>query len=180
MTKTLLIALGSQSAIKVMALEEVIKEMKLQAQFKSVKASSDVKEQPLDQWTITGAGNRINNTVNLVPEADLFIAIENGIFNRNSDIACVMVETRLGERFVEFSDRVVIPTKYVLKSIAADLDITAAQFLFDDGMITDPKDPHISLGQKKPRVWYLKQALKPALLSALKSLEEREHPVKEG
>src|SRR6187399_2170582 len=75
--KSLKIVLASTSAVKLDACRAAFGD---EAEIITVKAPSGVGEQPMNGETVTGAFNRIAAAKKLVPDADLYVSIENGIF----------------------------------------------------------------------------------------------------
>jgi non-canonical (house-cleaning) NTP pyrophosphatase len=146
---TMLIALGSQSEIKRVAITTALRQFGIHAQLVAVKASSDVSEQPFDDETITGAKNRALHTAALVPGADLAMAIESGIFARNGqylDIAVVLVQLPDGEMLVQESEGVVFPSDAVEEAKRRGTAAwTVGKILQESGRITLHNDPHLSL-----------------------------------
>lgn len=73
----MIIVVGTTSALKVKAVQAAFED----ATVIGVKTSSGVPEQPLEEETEQGAKNRLSEAKRLHPDADLYIGIENGIFN---------------------------------------------------------------------------------------------------
>src|SRR5262245_40109358 len=74
------IVLASTSAVKLDACRAAFGEA---AEIVTVKAPSGVNEQPMNDETVTGAFNRIAAAQKLSPGADLYVSIENGIFEES-------------------------------------------------------------------------------------------------
>ena len=74
-----IIAVGTTSEQKISYVKEILNEIDLPAEIKSVKAKSGVSEQPLTkEETKKGSLNRARNALKQIPEADIGLGIEIG------------------------------------------------------------------------------------------------------
>ncbi len=93
------IIVGSQSQVKIDAVNNALKKLGIDAEVVGVKAKSDVAEQPIDDETLQGARNRAQHARQLVADGDLYLAIENGVYtegDRFVDKAVVMAIAKDG------------------------------------------------------------------------------------
>lgn len=151
----MIIVVGTTSALKVKAVQAAFED----ATVIGVKTSSGVPEQPLEEETEQGAKNRLSEAKRLHPDADLYIGIENGIFNEEGnyvDKAIVVIENRDGQQQIEHSVGVVFPERYYLEARERGFDnITVGQVMFEAGFVKTKDDPHADLGDKISRVTFL-------------------------
>ena len=99
----MMIVVGSMSKVKIGAVREAAEENGLHVNVIGVQAASDINEQPLDGETLQGARNRLLHARELFPNADLYVAIENGIFAEADgyyDKAVVVVHTKDGTGYI--------------------------------------------------------------------------------
>src|SRR5258707_11102823 len=100
------IVVGSQSAIKIKAVRDALSELGIDAEVVGVKAASNVPEQPLNDEGIKGARNRVVHARQLDLTGDVYLAIENFIYEEKGrllDIAVVVASTRDGREQVSYS-----------------------------------------------------------------------------
>jgi len=143
------IGLGSQSEVKQAAVHNALHQSGFDAEVVAVKALSGVSEQPFNDETIEGAQNRARHTAILVPDADITIAIESGIFLRREywlDIAIVVVRFPDGEFFQAESEGVVFPTDAVEEVQRRGASAwTVGKILQEWNRVQLHNDPHLSL-----------------------------------
>jgi non-canonical (house-cleaning) NTP pyrophosphatase len=160
------IVLASTSGVKVAACKAVFGDA---AELVTVKAPSNVNEQPLNDETLTGAFNRLSFAREAARDADWYIAIENGLFLEDGayvDRAVVVIENAAGERFVAKSDGVTFPTSAVHEAMDQGLDkVTVGQVMKAWGIVAQHDDPHKTLGAK-PRAEYIDDALRLCVAEA--------------
>jgi len=160
----MIIVVGTTSAIKIAAVQAVFPNAKVIG----VKTASGVPEQPVEGETERGAINRVNAARVVMPQADLFIAIENGIFNDNGhdiDKEEVVVVDKTGVQRIAVSEGVEFPATSFEKAQKRGFDkVTVGQIMFEDGLIKVKDDPHADLGKKIPRAQLLQQTIAAAYL----------------
>jgi non-canonical (house-cleaning) NTP pyrophosphatase len=168
----MLIALGSRSEVKQLAVLRALRQFGIDARVVAVKAGSQVSEQPYGEETVTGARNRAIHTGLLVPEADLTIAIESGLFERPAgcflDIAVVVVRLASGELITGESEGVVFPTDAVEEARRRGGEWTAGKVLQEQERVQLHTDPHASL-VGRPRAEFIHDAV----LRVLQGLRDR-------
>ena len=74
------IVLASASPVKVAACHKAFDGLAPDVELVAVEAASEINEQPINEETMRGARNRLNNAKKIEPEADFYVSIENGIF----------------------------------------------------------------------------------------------------
>ncbi len=160
----MIIVVGTTSAIKIAAVQTVFPNAKVIG----VKTASGVPEQPVEAETERGAINRVNAARVAMPLADLFIAIESGIFNENGhyiDRAVVVVVDKAGIQHIAVSEGVEFPKVSFEKAQTRGFDkVTVGQVMFEDGLVKVKDDPHADLGKKIPRAELLQQTISAAYL----------------
>jgi non-canonical (house-cleaning) NTP pyrophosphatase len=112
----MIIVVGSQSKVKLGAVHGALDDAGIQAVVVGVKASSSVNEQPLNGETLLGARNRAVHAQELHPGADLYLAIESGIFEQDGgyfDKAIVLGLAADGKEHVQYSEAVQFPAEMV-------------------------------------------------------------------
>ena len=153
------VVVGTTSALKLVAVQAVFQD----ATVVGVKTSSGVPEQPLEEQTERGADNRLAEAKRLKPDADMYVGIENGIFFEHGnyvDKACIVIENKAGEQYVEYSLGVVFPIASFFEAKRQGFDnITVGQVMFDTGLVQKKDDPHADLGDKTSRVILLTDAI---------------------
>jgi non-canonical (house-cleaning) NTP pyrophosphatase len=146
------IALGFKSQIKIDGVHSALQQLGVSAELIPVAASSDVSEQPFGGETIEGAQNRANHAAQMVPGADLALAIESGIFlraGRYLDIAVVLARLKNGEFITVESDPVEFPKDAVEETICRGPDKwTCGKVMQELGIVERHYDPHASLAGK--------------------------------
>ena len=106
------IIVGSQSQVKLDAVNGALKMLGIEAEVVGVKAKSNVAEQPMDDETLQGARNRARHSRELAADGDLYLAIENGVFtegDRFVNKAVVMAIAKDGTETLATSDGVEFP-----------------------------------------------------------------------
>lgn len=138
------IVLASTSAIKIAACQQAFPG----AEIVPVKVPSGVNEQPMDLETLQGAHNRLAAAREVVPDADFYVAIENGVFDEGSayvDRALVVVEHREGLRYNTTSEGVVFPDAAVDEARRRGLETwTVGKVMQEMGIVEKHDDPHLS------------------------------------
>lgn len=147
----MIIALGSQSSVKQEAVRRAMQVFEIDAQLVTVKARSNVAEQPFNSETVRGARNRALHAAALVPDAAFALAIESGIFDRNGhylDIAVVVARLRDGRYLQADSQSVEFPADAVHETVRRCVENdswTVGKILQEWGRIERHDDPHASL-----------------------------------
>ena len=147
------IIVASQSPIKLDAVKNALSILNIEAEVIGVKAQSNVAEQPINDETLKGAKNRIYFAQQLDVDADLYIAIENGIYVASNghfiDKAIVLAIAKDGTENIVLSRGVEFPKVYVEEAIKRGLTTTTVgQVMAEQGVISNPYDPHLSLAGK--------------------------------
>ena len=163
------VVLASTSEKKISALKKAFLEVVgLEIEPITVKALSGVNEQPINDETYEGAFNRIEFIKAAHPDADLWMSIENGLFeidNKYYDQAVVTAEKSDGTLVMGLSDGVVFPKIYVEMTRDRDggfKEWTVGKTMAEHGIVKDHADPHLCLSGKS-RVDYLNEAAKRAV-----------------
>lgn len=160
--KPLKIVLASTSAVKLDACRAAFGD---DAEIITVKAPSGIAEQPMNGETVTGAFNRIAAAKKLVPDADLYVSIENGIFEEKGhdiDRPVVVVSRASGNAEVTFGEGVEFPHESVEEARRRGFDTwTVGRVMQEQGLIRQHDDPHLDLSGKS-RSEYLRDAVKKA------------------
>jgi len=156
------IVLASTSAVKVAACRKAFSHI-ANLEIITIKVDSGVAEQPMNDETLRGAFNRIAAIQTAVPDADLYISIENGIFEENGafiDRAIVTVARNGGEPEVTYSDGVEFPRDCVEEARKRGFDIwTVGKVMEEQGVVCQHDDPHKDLSGKS-RIAYIDDAMK--------------------
>lgn len=141
------IVLASESKVKVAAVHDAFKHHG--AELVTVNVPSGINEQPMNGETLTGAFNRLKAAREKVPDADLYISIENGIFEEHPefvDRAIVAISRGDADPEVIYSEGVVFPKEAVKEAMARGLDkITVGKVMAEMGIVKDHADPHYDL-----------------------------------
>jgi non-canonical (house-cleaning) NTP pyrophosphatase len=131
----------------------------------TIKAPSGVNEQPMNSETVTGAFNRIAIAKAQVPGADLYVSIENGIFDEQGhciDRPVVVVSREMGDAQVTYGEGVEFPKDSVDETRRRGFDKwTVGKVMEEQGIVKKHDDPHLSLSGKS-RVEYLRATVKAA------------------
>lgn len=157
------VVLASTSAVKVAACRTAFGEAH---DIVPVKVPSGVAEQPTDQETLVGAFNRIQGARAAVPDADIYVSVENGIFKEDGkyiDRAIVTLAVGDAKPQVFYSDGVEFPEDCV--EIARNRGFnewTVGKVMEELGIVAKHDDPHATLSGKS-RVAYIDDVLKTAV-----------------
>jgi non-canonical (house-cleaning) NTP pyrophosphatase len=142
------VILASQSPLKIEACRVAFANV-ADIELVALKVPSHVSEQPFGDETLQGAFNRLNEAFALVQDGDLYIAIENGLFEENGEIvdrAAIMTFQPDDDFNVHFSRSVAFSKRYVLEAQARGFDkVTVGDVMQEHGVIQDAKDPHKSI-----------------------------------
>jgi non-canonical (house-cleaning) NTP pyrophosphatase len=169
----MLIVLGSQSIIKEEAVRQALRDLGVtDARLVCVPVSSQVNEQPFGfEETHRGACNRVQQAATLVPDADMAIAIESGLFEEYPgsffDRAIVVVQLPDGRSFTQTSERVLFPTDAVEEvRRRGEATWTIGKILQERGSVQSHNDPHLSLVGRS-RTAFIKDAVVQLLARVL-------------
>jgi len=168
------VVVASQSALKIAVCKKIIRTFRENAELVTVKTASGVPEQPFGAETQQGAFNRLADAKRLVPDGDLYLSIENGIFREDDTyvdravaIAAVMTDDGKEEFRIAVSDGVVFPPVWVEETERRGTDKwTVGQVMAEAGVITQADDPHLDLSGKS-RTCYLEEVLTRVLYKYL-------------
>lgn len=153
------IVLASTSAVKLEALRAAFG---ASAEIVTLKAPSGVNEQPLNAETLTGAFNRIGAAREAVPDADLYVSIENGIFEEEGrfiDKPVVTVAKAQGAPEVTYGEGVEFPRGSVEEARRRGFDQwTVGKVMQEQGLVRQHDDPHLDLSGKS-RAEYIRDAV---------------------
>ncbi|MGB4191588.1 MAG: DUF84 family protein [Rickettsiales bacterium] len=158
------IILASKSKIKVNSLEKALNFNGIEVEVEKLGAESGVNEQPEEyEETLLGAINRIANTKKIIANADLYIAIESGIFFENQqyfDKALIVCDAMGKINIPVFeSANISFPTEAVdLARSYGFSQKTVGQAMVKLNIISNDKDPHLEL-LGTSREYYLTLAL---------------------
>ncbi len=136
------IAIGSTNSIKTQAVQTAFEG----SCFQSVKVSSSINEQPIGlRETRRGAENRLRETIQAVPQANLWIVIENGLKQKNGqwvDFAVVILYSAQ-QKVVVKSEEVLVPTWLVdLARERGFSHTTVGKIIAELYPTVDSHDPH--------------------------------------
>lgn len=161
------IVLASKSQIKISAVKQMLENENIAAVLTGVDVDSGVPMQPLNDETIQGARHRLVAAKQSCPDADIYIAIENGLFcERNAapyfDKAIILVSTYDGPEIIAESAALQFPEQFVeliesARKIGFD-KTTVGKELAKAGYIKQHDDFHFELSNKS-RAAYLVEAL---------------------
>lgn len=173
MNKPLKYVIGTTSKLKIKALEEAVNNMNINAVIIAApNVSSEVNEQPQGTSEIfEGAKNRSYNAETVIPNADVYLAVENGVvFTFNDewvDVAiCLARIPKLATTKSQVSEGVVLPTEAVMLTLNKEGGFelnTVGKTLQEIGIVTSDKDPHLDLPPYKSRVVILQEAFEKLL-----------------
>lgn len=158
------IGITSQNKLKLEAVKNAYSFMEPSLEISGYSADSGVGEQPVNEQTLQGARNRIVDLRKRVDGLDRIISIESGIFYEGGkwlDKAVVVILDVVSEKeYVAYSDAVVFLDKYVEMAREIGFETaTVGKVMFDEGYVTDAKDPHKSISGISRRV-YLEKMVK--------------------
>ncbi len=164
------IAVASKAKQKINAVAEACRELGFgDVEITGYTAASGINEQPLgDRETTQGAKNRLDAVGHAAPDADLWVAIENGIrpdeHHRWFDYAVVIVRNRDGQEASAHSAGIIFPKNIIQETIKRDFKTTTIGKVFTETYGGDPQDPHALLTHGAfPRERILAQAVVIAL-----------------
>ena len=158
------IVLASTSTVKLSACREAFGNA---ADIIVVKASSGISEQPMNTETLTGAFNRLRDAKRQVPDADLYISVENGIFEENGkfiDRPVIVISRNRDAPETTFGEGVEFPKECVEETRARGFDKwTVGKIMQEKGLVKEHDDPHLDLAGKSRKsllVAAIKQAIR--------------------
>lgn len=158
------IVLASESKIKIAAVQQAFADTTIE--LVPISVPSDVPEQPFNEETLTGAFNRLNAAKTLVPDADMYIAIENGIFEEDGhyvDRAIVAIARNGNAPTITYSEGARFPDEAVVQAKQIGFDTTTVgKVMASKGWVQDHADPHKDLIGKS-RAIILAETMKAAL-----------------
>ena len=165
------IILSSQSDVKIKACKRTFNDVS-NLEVYGLKVPSYVAEQPFDDQTITGAANRLNQLVEKdlgLGEEDLYISIENGIFQENGkfiDRAVVVIRNSKGQMKIAMSEGVEFPKACVSEARERGFStVTVGKFMQEVGLVKNHADPHACLSRDgKTREDFIVDTLKQVRL----------------
>jgi non-canonical (house-cleaning) NTP pyrophosphatase len=158
------VVLASESKVKIAAVQKAFSDTSIE--LVPISVPSHVSEQPFDDETLTGAFNRLNAAQLTVPDADMYIAIENGIFEEDGhfvDRAIVAITHNGNEPSITYSEGVRFPAEAVAEAKQKGFDkTTVGKVMATKGWVQDHADPHKDLIGKS-RAVILAETMKAAL-----------------
>lgn len=165
--KTIKVIVASKSQLKMDAVILALGDPETY-QVIGVDVPSGVNEQPVNEETQVGAHNRVENAMKLINSGDIYIAIENGVYEDHGKIldkAVITVKCRHSDNsctvYEAFSDALEFPKECFDIAKARGFEkTTVADVMLEQGLIESSKDPHKSLGEKISRAVILKNALR--------------------
>lgn len=138
------IAVGTESALKIRAVETVMDKHNILTRIVPVKAESLVGDQPIGLSQMqTGARNRALHARRILDDGDCYIGIENGLVPQGGqwfDPTCIVIITSRGEEFVSFGAFFPIPDWMVSKVIGEETELGEVVRTLD-GNTSQEKDP---------------------------------------
>ena len=163
------VAVGTESELKIRAVERTFRLLDLAVQILSCRAESRVGIQPVGMRNMeNGARNRVKDAKRHHPNADLYIGIENGLVHQNDrwfDPTCVFVLAREGWTSVAFGAFFPIPEWIVTKTLQEKTELGEVIKVLAGGGEKDPMK-YLSEGTL-PREELLSQAVHCALAPIL-------------
>ena len=155
------IALSSQSGVKVDAVNKSFGHIE-GLDLVAIKAPSSVNEQPIGDETLCGSFNRLAFIEGQCPDADIYVSIENGLFEEDGDYvdrAVVILKVKGHEPVVAMSDGVTFPKEYVeFARMRGFKTTTVGQVMEEAKYVEAHNDPHKSI-TGTPRAAYIDDAL---------------------
>lgn len=141
------IVLASESAVKIAAVQKAFADTSIELITLSV--SSGVSEQPMNDETLTGAFARLSAARAQEPNADLYISIENGIFEEDGnfiDHPIVAISNGNTKPLVTKGEGVRFPAEAVEEARQRGFDTTTVgKIMAQKGWVADHADPHKDL-----------------------------------
>lgn len=157
------VILASTSAVKLAAVRSVFGDG---IDIIATAAASGVNAQPVGDEALRGAIQRLGNARTIRPDGDVYISIENGIFDEKGvwvDRPVVVVERADGVRSVVYGHGVVFPADMVDAACAKGFaTVTVGQVMQDNGVVRQHDDPHRDLSGIS-RADYLIDAVRSAV-----------------
>ncbi len=159
------IGVTSENKLKVDAVKKAYSFLGSSVEVIGYKADSGVGEQPVEQQTLEGAKNRISDVNSRVKGLHRIVSIENGIFREDEkwlDKAVIVIyDPTKDSEHVAYSDSIIFPDEYVEKARQLGFDkITVAKVMADEGYVTNPKDPHLTIAGVSRQVYIEKTVQK--------------------
>ena len=158
------IILASDSTIKRQAVTQAFSMCGLRPTMSTINVPSGIAAQPFgEEETMAGARNRAQAVFNMVGGLRLYIGIENGLMvndkNQYVDKAAIVMMSRKGDIYQNWSQDVVVPDQYVAEARRRGFATTTyGQIMKEAGAIDNHADPHQALtGQS--RATYLRNAI---------------------
>ena len=119
--------IGTANPGKIQGAKEALEVYYKDVEIDGYKASSDVSDQPVNEETLEGARNRVNNTIKYAKEnnidADLYLGIESGIMELYGEwfiTNFAVVKDRDGYESFSIGPVIPVPQKYVQEIIDTD------------------------------------------------------------
>ncbi len=153
------VILASKSKIKIDALMKVLDKPKFIVI--PIHVESDVNQQPLNDETMRGAINRVENAIKANNNGDIYISVENGVYEHDDgcilDKAVIWMKCRKPDDSftdsTEITESIEFPKDCFLKAKETGFDKTVvAQVMVDQKLVTSRDDPHKDLVKKISRV----------------------------
>lgn len=158
------IALSSQSGVKVDAIYRAFGHIK-GLDLVAIKAPSSVNEQPFNDETMRGSFNRLAYIEGQCPDADMYVSIENGLFEEDGnyvDRAVVIIKGKGHEPVIALSDGVTFPHEFVEFARMRGFETTTVGQVMEEAKFVEAhNDPHKSI-TGKTRAAYIDDALSRA------------------
>lgn len=110
------IVVASQNPVKIDAVKKALIAFGVRAEVVGMVSISGVPEQPTNEETLQGAENRAAYAMKQIVDADLYIAIENGIFSENDrffDKVVIFAQAKDGHKSIAYSKGTECPKEYV-------------------------------------------------------------------
>ncbi len=121
------ILIGTMNPGKIQGAKEALEAFFPEVEIEGYKAASDVRDQPVNEETLEGARNRVNNTIKYALEneidADLYLGIESGIVELYDTwyiMNIAVVKDRDGYESVGIGPALPVPRKYADEIIQTD------------------------------------------------------------
>lgn len=141
------IVLASESKVKIAAVQRAFADTTIE--LIAVNVPSGVSEQPMNDETLTGAYNRLAAAKAKEPGADLYIAIENGLFEEEGnfmDRPVVALSNDHARPLVTKGEGVRFPAEAVEEARQRGFDTTTVgKIMAQKGWVFDHADPHKDL-----------------------------------
>lgn len=165
------VVVASASAVKLSAVRSACSD---QAELIGVAAASGVNAQPVGHETVQGAQRRLANARVIRPDADVYISIENGIFDENGtwvDYPVVIAARAGGAQVIVRGHGVVFPPAAIEAARQQGFaTTTVGQTMQASGIVRQHDDPHRDLTGIS-REDYLIDAVRSALARVAPELQ---------